>query len=282
MSDQETPLQEEPLNSPSETLNVSNDLVNDKVGHGRRISPNQSRPKRQGRHGARNQHRHKHFAKWLMQTFPHLKQQDPNTHVLDVAGGKGELAARLSFCHQLHVVMVDPRESNVAACFESTVLPKLPKKWQERLKGQQQENPNFIHKVADSRFRQIVNTFEDHTLATSQELQEAVRNASLLIGMHADGATEAIVDAALQFEKPFVVVPCCVFPRLFSERTLYQDGKMVPVRTHEQFCRYLLEKDSRFVMEVLPFEGRNVAIWWDGDCTESKAQDIGLLHEGSL
>jgi len=105
------------------------------------------------------------------------------------------------------------------------------------------------------------------------------------VGLHADGATEAIVDAALLYRKPFVVVPCCVFPNLFRDRYVRvplvdapEDGgdagqesgariveeKRVPVRTHEQFCRYLLEKDQRFMREVLPFEGRNVAIWWDG------------------
>jgi len=29
---------------------------------------------------------------------------------------------------------------------------------------------------------------------------------------------EAIVDAALLYRKPFVVVPCCVFPNLLCER----------------------------------------------------------------
>jgi hypothetical protein len=40
--------------------------------------------------------------------------------------------------------------------------------------------------------------------------------------------------------------------------------KRIPVRTHDQFCKYLLAKDDRFVKEILPFDGRNVAIWWDG------------------
>eukprot|EP00555_Chaetoceros_dichaeta_P013037 CAMPEP_0198269748 /NCGR_PEP_ID=MMETSP1447-20131203/42439_1 /TAXON_ID=420782 /ORGANISM="Chaetoceros dichaeta, Strain CCMP1751" /LENGTH=132 /DNA_ID=CAMNT_0043961465 /DNA_START=42 /DNA_END=440 /DNA_ORIENTATION=+ len=123
--------------------------------------------------------------------------------------------------------------------------------------------------------------------------------------MHADGATEAIVDMALQYRKPFVVVPCCVFPNFFQHRfvpVLTNEGgvvvldddeddtdtdvkpwdggtdetnvKMMPVRTHEDFCRYLALKDSHFIVETLPFEGRNVAIWWngihrDGDTTEN-------------
>ena len=44
-------------------------------------------------------------------------------------------------------------------------------------------------------------------------------------------ATDAIVDNALQAGKPFAVVPCCVFPRLFSSRRL-RNGQ--PVRSYAQ------------------------------------------------
>merc|ERR1712070_719130 len=87
------------------------------------------------------------------------------------------------------------------------------------------------------------------------ELQDAVKKATLIIGLHADGATEAIVDAALKYNKPFVVVPCCVFPNFFPMRRLLIDQKdgsppqAIPVRSHEQFCKFLLQKDPRFVME---------------------------------
>ena len=236
------------------------------------IQPTPRKSKRRqetGRHGARNQHRHKYFVKWLMERFPQLLSNKDDeccrAQVLDVAGGKGETAARLVFCHGQHVVMVDPRPCNIAACFESLVVPKLPNKWQQRLKSRKRENPTFVPDVVESRFRQLVTTFDEHTLETCIELQEAVESASFIIGMHADGATEAIVDAALSYNKPFVVIPCCVFPNFFSQRTIQEaDGTIVQVRSHEQFCQYLLEKDPRFVREVLPFEGRNVAIWWDG------------------
>lgn len=223
--------------------------------------------KKRGRHGARNENRHKNFVKWIMKTFPQLSNYTnaSYSHVLDVAGGKGETAARLVFCHRQNVIMVDPRPCDIASCFEFQVLPKLPKKWQQRIHAQQEANPNFVQDIVDSRFRQLVTTFDESTVATSTELQEAIKNASIIIGMHADSATEAIVDAALQNKRPFVTIPCCVFPRLFSQRTIQgPDGTTVKVRSHEQFCQYLLEKDHRCVQEVLPFEGRNVAIWWDG------------------
>lgn len=237
------------------------------------------------RHGARNQDRHKIFVKWLIDTFelpshaadasPELQNVDAadtmNTpslssqqHILDVAGGKGEVSARLTMCHQQRVVLVDPRPANVADCFERLVLPKLPKKWQQRLDEKRQDDPNFVRDVIDSRFQQMVTPFDEASFASSRDLQNAVQNASLLLGLHADGATEAIVDTALKYHKPFVVVPCCVFPNLFQFRTIEEVDHLVQVRSHDQFCRYLLRKDPRFVMTELPFAGRNIAIWWDG------------------
>ena len=249
------------------------------------------------RHGARNQHRHKHFVKWILEKFPHVAKEcsvteeasSTNYHVLDVAGGKGELSARLALCHSLRVVMIDPRQADVASVYLNSVVPKLPKKWQHSLEERLKHTPTFVEDELDKRFRQLVTHFsiasdsiccddggdvvnDDRMLFEDEALEEAVRNASLIIGLHADGATEAIVDAALRYDKPFVIVPCCVFPNLFRHRFIYvnddaSDGdekKKVAVRTHEQFCQYLLDKDERFQQEILPFEGRNVAIYFQG------------------
>jgi len=282
--------------------------------------------RKSARHGARNQNRHKMFAKWILDRFPHVLQdcnsvksggQSSNDeessiggslrmHVLDVAGGKGELSARLSLCHCLNVVMIDPRPANIASVYMNSVVPKLPKKWQTSIKEGMKQSPTLVTDRLEKRFSQLVMPFTspscpffgiptDEVVSQYKDetLHEAVRNASLIVGLHADGATEAIVDAALSYCKPFVVVPCCVFPNLFNQRYITvpvdnapreevgsdreNNGSMqpssacgdgsvikVPVRTHDQFCKYLLAKDPRFVMEVLPFEGRNLAVWWDG------------------
>jgi hypothetical protein len=169
-------------------------------------------------------------------------------------------------CHSQQVVMVDPRPADIVHCFETLVLPKIPNKWQARLEEQRSKNPNFVPEIVHSRFRQLVTTLDDHRITESIELQAAIQEASLMLGLHADGATEAIVDVALKYQKAFVVVPCCVFPNLFRDRRVMDmdSQEMVPVRSHEQFCQYLLAKDPRFRLETLPFEGRNIAIWWDG------------------
>lgn len=220
------------------------------------------------RHGARNQHKMKFLVKWLqVNFFDHPSALDENRRILDVAGGKGELAARLTFCHGVSVTMVDPRPADIPAVFLKDVVPKLPNKWQKRLNDRCAENPEFIVQTVGKRFHQLVMYFTDETVADDDELLQAIKECSLLIGMHADSATECIVDVALRYQKPFVVVPCCVYPNFFQHRFLLNadgGGQKVPVRTYEQFCEYLRRKDPRFRMEALPFEGRNVAIWWDG------------------
>jgi hypothetical protein len=268
-------IQRENIKDTEEHDSVSNSFVSDENTSRKGRNPDRKR------HGARNQHKMKDFVKWLLATFPDTvatsrssrssENDDASaigktpTHILDVAGGKGELAARLCMCHLTSVVMVDPRPADVAHCYEALVLPKIPKKWQQRLEARRASNPHFVDEMVHERFRQLVMPMDDHTLTTSTELQEAIQNARLLVGMHADGATEAIIDAALLYNKPFVVVPCCVFPNLFQERRVSNgEGDTVPVRSHEQFCRYLQEKDARFQRCVLPFDGRNIAIWWDG------------------
>ena len=66
-------------------------------------------------------------------------------------------------------------------------------------------------------------------------------------------ATELIVDAALKYGRPFAVVPCCVFPRLFPHRP--------EVRTTAAFCDYLLRKGAGLEVGFLPVEGRNKVIF---------------------
>lgn len=313
--------------------------------------PEKDRPnkkERSGRHGARNQHRHKKIVKWIVQKFPKEielatendididgssnnndnyhnstineaskdttslleKPAKPKIHILDVAGGKGELSARMTICHRLNVKMVDPRPANISECFHKLIYRSLPKKWQQKIS----QNPNVIENALERRFEQHVMYFPAdadgqmciEALESNKVLLETVIGCSLMIGMHSDGATEAIVDIAMKFRKPFMVVPCCVFPNFFKHRfiprwvvekhdnddgdegnsdsnvnvvekskVVEEEGEdLIPVRSHEQFCKYLLRKDSHFTEEILPFEGRNIAICWDGQ--ELDSDDIAL------
>ena len=64
-----------------------------------------------------------------------------------------------------------------------------------------------------------------------------------------DQATEATIDLALLLKIPFAVVPCCVFPSEFPNRTL--NGKRV--RTHAEFIDYLCMKHDNIRKCTLPF-----------------------------
>lgn len=85
-------------------------------------------------------------------------------------------------------------------------------------------------------------------------------NCSVIIGMHPDYATEFIIDFALKYNKPFAVLPCCVFPKSFPHRKL-KNGKMV--RQYDDFCDYLTEKDDRIKQFTLTLMGgKNKLIYW--------------------
>ena len=86
------------------------------------------------------------------------------------------------------------------------------------------------------------------------------REASLVVGMHPDEATEDIVDAAIAARTPFAVVPCCVFSRLFSNRRL-RGGAFVT--THAQLCEYLLAKHPNARVADLPFAGKSRVVYVD-------------------
>ena len=243
---------------------------------GAEVPKDSTKPKKK-RHGSKNQHKMKFFVRWLVQDFPqldkHKKDESPLEEVplvVDIAGGKGELAARLCMCHRLRVAVVDPRPSDPAECFRTNVLPRLPRVWRDRISDSLNAEPGLLRKTFDDRVKVLQMHMTKDTLETNLELQQTLENAEVLVGVHADGATEAIVDAALKYNKPFIVVPCCVFPNFFQQRFIdvmdeeTKEMKRTRVRSTEQFCQYLLEKDPRFKLVELPFVGRNVGIWWDG------------------
>ena len=72
-----------------------------------------------------------------------------------------------------------------------------------------------------------------------------------------DEATEAIVDFAIQHNKPFALLPCCVFHRRFNHRRL--EGEEVTQR--HQLVEYLRLKAPGAEVVHLPFEGANQCVF---------------------
>lgn len=79
--------------------------------------------------------------------------------------------------------------------------------------------------------------------------------------MLTDQAAEHIVDFALRNNKPFALVPCCVYSKEFPKRKL--QGK--PVTTYEQLLDYLEQKaPGRIKRRQLDFEGKNTLLYYLG------------------
>ena len=89
--------------------------------------------------------------------------------------------------------------------------------------------------------------------------QDIMQNCSIVVGMHPDQAAEYIVDAALLARKPFALVPCCTYSQEFPGRRL-KNGK--DVRSYNDLIVYLCEKNSDIQTSQLPFEGKNVVVFW--------------------
>ena len=77
------------------------------------------------------------------------------------------------------------------------------------------------------------------------------------------------MDLALKHNKPFAVVPCCVFWKRDPHRKT-PSGKQV--RKWEQFCEYLIAKDKRIQVDSLPFPGRNVVLYSTGGTGDGNTQ----------
>ncbi|KAG0166457.1 hypothetical protein DFQ28_007319 [Apophysomyces sp. BC1034] len=192
------------------------------------------------------------FAEWIKNTFFDRSDSSLPT-VLDVAGGKGELAMFLSRGFGIPAVVVEPKIRK-RPDYWYTRLQRLMAKHDEGGPGQgltwpSPVEPTYLHRMLDGAF------LSDHA--------ELLQNVSLLAGLHADQATEPIVDVALQLGKPFAVVPCCVFGHENRSRRL-STGE--PVLTTEDLVQYLCEKDTSGRGHVqkayLDFEGKNVVVYW--------------------
>lgn len=89
---------------------------------------------------------------------------------------------------------------------------------------------------------------------------DRIRSCSAIVALHPDEATDAIVDTAVRLRIPFVIVPCCVFNRLFQNRRMPNQPD-IPVSTHQDLLEYLQHKDASIQRATLPFEGSNTILW---------------------
>ncbi|KAF0713760.1 hypothetical protein AaE_011713 [Aphanomyces astaci] len=170
------------------------------------------------------------FTDWLVEQYGVARLQE-GSGVIDVAGGKGDVSFELWLRRDIPTTLIDPRQVKT----RRTHLKYMA----------QHGKPKWTHMMAE---------LNDDLIAAHDPL---FRSCSIVVGMHPDEATEAIVDAALAMNKPFAIVPCCVMSRLFPTRACNE----MKVATYETFVTYLKAKHPGIQSAFLPFGGRNQVLY---------------------
>ena len=179
-----------------------------------------------GAHGSR----HVEFVRWLLGAFG---EDALHEGILDVAGGRGHVAFELQVRHGLPCTLLEPRAVTLTSSQRKCI------------RKQPADHPHpgpfpHVRALLDGRFEE------------SAEGAALLRRCTL-VGMHPDEATEAIVDAALKYGRPFAVLPCCVFAASFPQRG--------PVFSYRDFTSYLQRKSADIETAFLPFAGRNKVLF---------------------
>ena len=92
-----------------------------------------------------------------------------------------------------------------------------------------------------------------------------LRSASVIVGLHPDQATGALLQLALATGAAFAIVPCCVYSAEFKRRRL---GDGAPVKSYEQLMAWLREtaEAAGVVVEEdrLDMQGKNRVVFSHG------------------
>ena len=173
------------------------------------------------------------FSEWLQKTYTAETLREGG--VMDVAGGRGDVSFELHTKLRIPCTLIEPR----------------PRKLNRGQHKYCKANPS-----AELSMQMQVEF--GPTLFENPEYQKRFSNCSLVVGMHPDQATDAIVDNAISHGRPFAVVPCCVFSHEFPQR---RTPKGSPVQSYEDLGEYLVAKHPKATTAFLPFVGRNQVIY---------------------
>lgn len=173
------------------------------------------------------------FAAFLVTTFGSTSLRC-GTGVLDVAGGAGALAFDLSVRHGVPATAVDPRP------------PKMGRAQHRLLSDARQSTPDNPPRLPG----------HVQALFLPETMGELCRGASCIVGLHPDGATDCVVDAAVASGLPFAVVPCCVFPSLMAG---LRGGRVL--RSREELIASLVARAPGASVAWLPIQGANKVVW---------------------
>ncbi|KAJ0405562.1 hypothetical protein P43SY_009611 [Pythium insidiosum] len=204
-------------------------------------------------HGKTNKYqRASVFVDWLVEKFG-KEMLSSGAGVVDIAGGRGNVSFELWNKRGIPSTLIDPRPM------------KLSRMQYKFFKKQKIDKPAIPQALAPQR----TTLFNTTTFLEDPSNEQLIQQASVLIGMHPDEATDAIIDVALRFNKPFALVPCCVFGHVFTERRR-PDG-VSKVVSFDDLVEYLEHKHSTIQRDFLRFDGKNLVLYRENKETYTRA-----------
>ena len=202
----------------------------------------------------------------------HKQHKIPSGGIIDAAGGAGHVSLALAL-RGIHSTVVDPRST----------AGKLPGRDRKSLRRSKHESFSTYRAWFGSRHagggvsvrHECNHTGMDGNSVSADPTflpicsmcsdDKLLPNCKAIVALHPDEATGDIVDIAVENDIPFVVVPCCVFARLFPERVkpVSEDGpnENSIVSTYYDLIDWLVAKHPAINASQLPFEGANIAVW---------------------
>lgn len=124
-----------------------------------------------------------------------------NGGVCDVGGGHGDVSVRLWCEHGVPCTVIEPRPVGL----------RRRQRKQVKRRGVEGIGRLTCEMQVGRRFREGTETEGEPESEEQARLRAALEGCALIIGMHPDEATDAIVDVAHEYGKPFACVPVRVF-----------------------------------------------------------------------
>ncbi|KAF4128685.1 putative C3H1-type domain-containing protein [Phytophthora infestans] len=188
------------------------------------------------------------FVEWLVETFG-AEFLASGKGVVDVAGGRGSVSFELWNKRRLPCTLIEPRPMK---------LSKQQHKYLKKQKKERKQSSETEASFSEALVPQVTALFNMDSFLETTENVQLVEQSSLLLGMHPDEATDSIFDVAIKFNKPFAVVPCCVFGQKFPHRRRADGSKVV---SYENLVEYLAAKHPEIEKAFLPFDGKNLVLF---------------------
>lgn len=214
------------------------------------------------------------LAEWICEVFGPIEELRAQGGVIEVAGGRGELAFELSVKRQIPCTVLDPRcpgGGQPAAPWHGWHVSRPQRHWLKSLGSGLRSYSACQEHVASSPLRQCQATVGEALAAAAQDSspgsnsasssswKEVLGNCRVIVGLHPDQATGGVLELAGVLGRPFAVVPCCTFADDFPERTL-EDGR--PVRTYDDLVQWLqVQGGPSAKKDFLQFVGKNLVVY---------------------